>query len=106
MGLFLQGHCHYAGTDGYDQDFPAALENFLAAADSEHVDAMVSAGAMLHQGMAGDDGRTAIIKRDQQRAFDLYQQAGELGSVEGWRNVVSCYASGQGVPKCSETAKY
>lgn len=104
--LFLQGHCRYAGTDGYDRDFPAALQDFLAAADSDHVDAMVSAGAMLHQGMTSDDGRTAIIDRDPQRAFDLYQQAGELGSVEGWRNVVSCYASGQGVPKCLETAKY
>jgi len=104
--LFLQGHCYYTGTDGYGRDFPAALKNFLAAADSEHADAMVSAGAMLHRGVFGDDGRTTIIPRDQQRAFDLYQQAGELGSVEGWRNVVSCYASGQGVPKCLETAKY
>lgn len=104
--LFLQGHCHYSGTDGYDQNFPEALKNFLAASESEHVDAMVSAGAMLHQGIASDDGRTAIIECDQQRAFDLYQQAGELGSVEGWRNVVSCYALGQGVPKCLETATY
>jgi len=104
--LFLQGHCYYSGTDGYNENFPAALKNFLAASESEHVDAMVSAGAMLHQGVVSDDGRTAIIERDQQRAFDLYQQAGELGSLEGWRNVVSCYASGQGVPKCLETAKY
>ena len=67
---------------------------------------MISAGAMLHQGVFSDDGQTVIIERDQQRAFDLYQQAGELGSIEGWRNVVSCYATGQGVPKCLDTAKY
>ncbi|KAL7529769.1 hypothetical protein ACHAXR_006891 [Thalassiosira sp. AJA248-18] len=105
--LFLRGHCYYFGTDGYDQDFPVALENFLLAAENGHVDAMVSAGSMLHQGVtSSEDGRSVIIARDQQRAFDLYQQAGELGSVEGWRNVVSCYATGEGVPKCLDTAKY
>jgi len=106
--LFLEGHCYYTGSDGYDKSIPLALENFLAAAESQHVDAMVSAGAILHQGVISDDygRRTVIIQRDQQRAFELYQQAGELGSIEGWRNVVSCYATGQGVPKCIDTAKY
>ena len=104
--LFLLGHCYYFGSDGYDKDFKAALDNFLAAANNGHIDAMVSAGALLHQGVFAEDGRTVIVERDQQRAFDLYQQAGELGSIEGWRNVVSCYATGQGVPKCLDTAKY
>ncbi len=71
-----------------------------------HVDAMVSAGAMLHSGVRSEDGTSYIVERDQQRAFDLYQQAGELGSLEGWRNVVHCYATGQGVPRCLETAKH
>jgi len=105
--LFLQGHCYYTGSDGHNKNIPLALENFLAASESQHVDAMVSAGAILHQGVISDDGRrNVIIQRDQQRAFELYQQAGELGSIEGWRNVVSCYATGQGVPKCIDTAKY
>lgn len=107
--LFLQGHCYYTGSDGHNKNIPLALENFLAASESQHVDAMVSAGAILHQGVVSDDDngrRTVIIQRDQQRAFELYQQAGELGSIEGWRNVVSCYATGQGVPKCIDTAKY
>lgn len=67
---------------------------------------MVSAGAMLHSGIRSEDGTSYIVERDQQRAFDLYQQAGELGSLEGWRNVVHCYATGQGVPRCLETAKH
>lgn len=107
--LFLRGHCHYSGSDGYDRNPASALENFLTAAESGHVDAMISAGAMLHQGVNSDnddDGGRVVVERDQQRAFELYQQAGELGSVEGWRNVVSCYATGQGVPKCLDTAKY
>ena len=104
--LFLEGHCYYTGTDGYDKNIPLALKRFLAASESDHVDAMVSAGAILHQGVVSDDGTTVIIQRDQQRAFELYQQAGELGSIEGWRNVVSCYATGQGVPKCIDTARY
>jgi len=111
--LFLQGHCQYSGSDGYEQNFTAALQNFLEAAENGHVDAMVSAGAMLHNGIAIEEGdgtktkkNVIVIGRDQQRAFELYQQAGELGSLEGWRNVVSCYATGQGVPKCLETATY
>jgi TPR repeat protein len=104
--LFLQGHCLYHGSDGYSEDFQAALDNFLDAAELGHVDAMVSAGAMLHGGVRTKDGKSFIVERDQQRAFDLYQQAGELGSVEGWRNVVHCYATGQGVPMCLESAKH
>ncbi|KAL9187919.1 hypothetical protein ACHAXT_006297 [Thalassiosira profunda] len=102
--LFLLGHSHYFGSDGYAQDFREALENFLAAGEHGNADALVSAGAMLHKGVI-QNGIT-VVGRDQQKAFDLYQEAGELGSVEGWRNVVSCYASGEGVPKCLETAKH
>jgi TPR repeat protein len=104
--LFLRGHCYYFGTDGHTRDMSLAFTDFIAAADGGSVDAMVSAGAMLHQGVRSDDGRTIIVHRDQQRAFELYQRAGELGSIEGWRNVVSCYATGEGVKKCIDTAKY
>ena len=45
-------------------------------------------------------------KRNQRRAFELYQHAGELGSKEGWQNVVACYMTGEGVPKSEEIAKY
>ena len=92
--LFLQGHCYYNGEDGYEVNMKAALNSFLTAAENGHVDAMVSAGAMLHQ------------YGDQRRAFELYQQAGELGSIEGWRNVVSCYATGSGVKKDLAMAKH
>lgn len=104
--LFLQGHCRYFGTDGFDKDASAAMMDFMAAAENGHVDAMVSAGALLHRGVMSDDGKKIIIERDQRRAFELYQRAGELGSIEGWRNVVSCYATGEGVPMCMDTAKY
>ena len=58
----------------------------------------LSAGAMLHTGIG--------VRKDQERAFELYQAAGELGSVEGWKNVVACYTTGEGVPKSLETARY
>lgn len=96
--LFLRGHCFYHGDEGYPQSLKEALQNFLAATDAGHSDAAVSAGAMLHQGVG--------VKRDQRRAFELYQMAGELGNVEGWRNVVACYASGEGVPQSHEMAEY
>ena len=104
--LFLRGHCQYFGTDGFDLDVAAAMMDFLSAAESGHVDAMVSAGALLHRGVTSEDGKNIVIEQDQRRAFELYQRAGELGSIEGWRNVVSCYATGEGVPMCMDTAKY
>eukprot|EP00956_Cyclotella_meneghiniana_P031104 scaffold80687_cov49-Cyclotella_meneghiniana.AAC.1 len=103
--LFLQGHCYYNGEDGHEQDIKAALDCFLAAAENEHVDAMVSAGAILVNGVRNENGGY-IVERDPPRAFDLYQQAGEMGSQEGWRNVVHCYATGLGVPKCLDSAKH
>jgi TPR repeat protein len=56
------------------------------------------AGAMLHTGIG--------VSRDQERAFELYQLGGELGSIEGWKNVVACYTTGEGVPQSLETARY
>ena len=96
--LFMRGHGYYHGDHGFEQNYANALVDFLQAAELDHADAAVSAGAMLHQGIGG--------KRDQRRAFELYQEAGELGSIEGWRNVVACYALGEGVPQSKETAKY
>mmetsp|Transcript_16211 Transcript_16211/g.24315 ORF Transcript_16211/g.24315 Transcript_16211/m.24315 type:complete len:531 (+) Transcript_16211:73-1665(+) len=99
-GLYLRAHCQFHGEDGYAVDYVAAFDGFVQAGVSGNAAGFVSAGAMLHQGVGSD------IEKDQRRAFDLYQQAGELGSTDGWRNVVSCYVSGEGVPKCEQTAKY
>lgn len=98
--LFLRGHGYYHGDDGRQQSPVDAIQNFLRAADGGHADAAVSAGAMFHQGVPPS------IQKDQERAFALYQVAGELGSKEGWRNVAACYALGEGVPKSEETAAY
>lgn len=98
--LFLRGHGYYHGQDGRPENPVKALENFLQAAVGGHADAAISAGAMLHQGVPPS------IAKDQQRAFELYQLAGELGSKEGWRNVAACYALGEGVKKSKETADY
>ena len=99
--LFTRGHCHYHGSDGYQQDYLKALKDFLRAAyEGHHADAAVSAGAILHTGIDG------IILRDQEKAFELYQNAGEWGSREGWQNVVACYISGEGVPQSLEIAEY
>jgi TPR repeat protein len=98
--LFLRGHAYYYGEHGMVQSYPHALRDFQSAAEAGHADAAVSAGAMLHQGIGN------IIPRDQRRAFQLYQEAGELGSTEGWRNVVACYALGEGVPQSKAMAQY
>jgi TPR repeat protein len=98
--LFLRGHAYYHGEHGLTQSYRMALRDFLDATDAGNADAAVSAGAMLHKGITG------IIPRDQRRAFELYQEAGEMGSKEGWRNVVACYATGEGVPQSKEMASY
>lgn len=98
--LFLRGHSYYHGENGYPQDYVKALGDFLLAADADHADAAVSAGAMLHAGVAN------VIPRDQEKAFELYQHAGELGSLDGWRNVAACYFTGQGVAQSLEMAKH
>lgn len=97
--LFLRGSCQWSG-DSYMQNVQGALDDFLRATDLGQSDAAVSAGAILHKGVPG------IIPRDQQRAFLLYQRGGELGNVEGWRNVVACYATGEGVPQSTSMAQY
>lgn len=97
--LFLRGHGYLNGNDGRSLDYHKALSDFIQAAEGEHSDAAVSAGAMLHQGIGG-------VTQDQRAAFELYQKAAELGSLEGWRNVVACYALGEGVPQCQQTAEY
>lgn len=98
--LFLRGHCKYHGDDGYEVDVENALNDFLEAGEAGNSDALVSAGAIYHKGSFEN------IPKDQRRAFELYQQAGEMGNIEGWRNVVACYTLGEGVPKSEDTANY
>lgn len=96
--LFTRGHSFFHGTEGYTQSYKNALDDFISGAESGHADCAVSAGAMLHSGTG--------IQKDQRRAFDFYQLAGELGSRAGWQNVVACYTTGEGVTKSLETAQY
>ena len=99
-GLFLRGHCHYHGEDGHDQNYSRSLDDFLRSGDAGNPDGYVSAAAMLHRGGFG------TVAKNQRRAFDLYQKAAEMGSEDGWKNVIACYALGEGVPKCERTAKH
>jgi len=100
--IYLRAHCIYHNEDGYGNDtsnrFKHAYNQFIRAGEEGNPDGYISAGAMLHNGHQ--------IPKDQRKAFELYQHAAEMGSKEGWRNVVACYALGQGVPKCEETAKH
>jgi TPR repeat protein len=97
---FLRGACHYAGRYGYPKDIVLCFNDYVSAAELDHPDACINAGVMLHKGVPGK------IDQDQSRAFQYYQRAGELGNIEGWRNVVSCYLTGQGVKQSEEMAKY
>jgi TPR repeat protein len=96
--LFMRAHCRAYGEDGYDLDLQLACTEFERAGTMNVMEGLVSAGAMYHNGNG--------VKQDKRRAFELYQLAGEGGSIEGWRNVAACYMIGDGVPKCENTAKY
>jgi TPR repeat protein len=98
---FLRGSCYFSGSSGHSRDVKLALHDFLEAASLGHADSAVNAGVILFK------GDTAFhIPSDLRRAFQLYERAGELGSMEGWRNVVACYATGEGVKQSLEMAKY
>jgi hypothetical protein len=47
----------------------------------------------------------AVWGQNHRAAFELYQRAGELGSLAAWRNVAAMYAAGEGVPQCQQTAR-
>jgi TPR repeat protein len=96
---FLRGSCLLAG-DVYEKSPRRALEDFLMASDLGQSDAAISAGALLHHGVPDQ------IPQNRRKAFELYQHAGELGNLEGWRNVVSCYLQGHGIPQSTSIAKY
>jgi TPR repeat protein len=97
---YLRGSCHYSGASGYPQDLKLSFDDFLAASELGHGEACVNAGVMLHKGVG------SLIPSDPARAFQLYQRGGELGCLEGWRNVVACYAEGKGAPQNLEMARY
>jgi len=99
--LFLRAYCLYNGEDGYSQDYSKALKGFIASGEAGNADGFVSAGAMLHRG-----GYGTAVQQDQRRAFEFYQEAAEMDSKEAWRNLVACYALGEGIPKCEQTSQY
>jgi len=100
--LYLRSYCIYHKEDGYDIQYSLkdALLGFIDAGKAGNSNGYISAGAMLHRGHGSD------IPQNQRKAFEYYQEAAEMGSQDGWKNVVACYALGQGVPKCDQTAKY
>jgi TPR repeat protein len=100
------GSCHFHGEDGFSIDHKVALEWWLKAADAGHADSAVSAGALLFNGSPpGGAGKTSILV-NRQHAFQMYQLGGELGSLDGWRNVAACYEMGEGVKRCEKSARY
>jgi TPR repeat protein len=101
--LYLRAHCIFYNEDGYGQNSTKVEESykeFIKAGEAGNANGYISAGSMLHHGYGQE------IPRDQRKAFELYQIAAEMGSIEGWRNVAACYALGHGVPQCQQTAQY
>jgi len=96
--LYLRAHSYYHGNTFFPSIYPLnkakALHEFEAAANYGNSDGAVSAGVMWYE------------QGDYDTAFDWYQKAAEMGNKEGWRNLVRCYALGEGVIRSESTAKY
>jgi TPR repeat protein len=97
---WLRSLAYENGSHGYPMDVVLWFNDLVKAAELGH------ANACLNVGVAYFLGFQDKIVKDQERAFQYYQRAGELGNIEGWRNVVDCYATGQGVKQNVEMAKY
>lgn len=98
--LFLRGNCYYHGDNQYIQNYQLALDDFINASELNHSNAAISAGAILFHGINNS------IPSNPQYAFQLYQHAGELDNIDGWKNVIACYITGDGVTKSIDMANY
>lgn len=91
------GDGYYHGTNGFTKDLYKAFMYYEKAAKQGHMHAAVCTGSMYFHGMG--------IPQNYSTAAYFYKLAGERGSPEGWRNLASLHAMGQGVVKDMETAK-
>ena len=91
------GDAYYHGINGFTKDLYKSFMYYEKAAKQGHMHAAVCTGSMYYHGMG--------IPQNFSTAAYFYKLAGERGSPEGWRNLASLHATGQGVVKDMETAK-
>ena len=105
--LFTRGHAQLKGEDGYTQDPKLSLDDFLKARTQNHLDSIISAGAIYHHGIKDSNG-DAYIPSNKQKAFELYQLAVDIDydCFHAWRNIVDCYRNGDGVVRNLSMAEY
>ncbi len=93
---WLMGDTYYFGKDGCPKDGKQAAYWLEKAAEQNHDNAMTLLAYMY------DEGK--LIKRDIQKALDLYRKAAELGNPEAAYNYAYSYQVGDGVDVDKETA--
>lgn len=86
---WLMGHSYFNGKDGLAKNGKLAEYWFGKAAAQNHDKAMAMLAYMY------DDGK--LVKRDIQKANELYQKAAELGNAEAAYNLAYSYLNGDGV---------
>ena len=93
---WLMGHCYFNGQDGLAKNGKLA-EYWLSKAAAQNHDIAMALLAYMY-----DDGK--LVKRDIQKANELYQKAAELGNAEAAYNLAYSYLNGDGVEIDNERA--
>lgn len=93
---WLMGHGYFNGKDGLAQNGKLAEYWFGKAAAQNHDKAMAMLAYMY------DDGK--LVKRNIQKANELYRKAAELGNAEAAYNLAYSYLNGVGVDVDNERA--
>lgn len=93
---WLWGYTLHYGDDGFPVNVNQAIYWLGKAAEQNQVDAVMELAGMY------EDGK--LVKRDIQKANELYRKAAELGDPEGAYNYAYAYWVGDGVNIDKETA--
>lgn len=96
---FCLAEVYMTGTDGFPVDLLRSRQMLVEATDRGHAEAAASLGAIYYAGSMG-------VPQDREKAFQLYNLAAERGCNDAWMNVAAMYATGEGVEKSEESAKY
>jgi TPR repeat protein len=86
--------------EGIEQDFQAAFEWYMLAADFDHSDAQVVVGNYYYHGTNG------VVKENRDEAFVWYGRAARMGNTIGMYSLALMYERGEEIKQSDSLASY